>query len=108
MNEKLLRAIDKKLALEGVEAAVIEGLLGLDINPQRRTYEEIDGSFAGLSLPILTSNIESILASFQQLEPMMLIQTRLSNGEYRVERVELSNQDMDKICALWIRYKVEM
>lgn len=105
-TRKLLEALGKKIELKDAEAAVIEELLEQEITPQRRAYDEIDGRFAGFVLPVsVNQHAESVVCSFQQFGPQRITQTQEGG---KVQTVDLDDLDMDRITALWIRYKIEM
>ena len=106
-NTKLLATLGKHLELEGVEATVIEELLRLDIQPESRSYDHDNSRFAGFVLPVSVSQFcSSVVCSFQQFGPMRIAQSDLN--ERTAQFVDLDKEEMDKICALWIRYRIEM
>jgi len=105
MKKKLLECLDKHVDLEGAEAVVVEEILGQEIAPERRSYDS--GSFAGFVLPVSASQFcSSVVCSFQRFGPMRIAQS--DPKEHTAQQIELDDSDMDKICALWIRYRIEM
>lgn len=107
-TKELLAALDKEITLEGVEAAVIEELLGIKLDPKLRYYSHDEDDFAGMILSVSASqDAESVTCAFNQFGPMRIAQVEMDE-ELKIRAVTLSDVEMDKICALWIRYRVEM
>lgn len=109
-NKELLAALDKKITLEGVEAHVIEQLLGTKIEPRRSFYDH-DNSLAGMILPVsVTRDASSVIASLGYgWKTNRVQQTTLSaDDRASAQFVDLSDEDMGILCALWIQYRVEM
>jgi hypothetical protein len=105
-TRKLLEAMGKSLTLKDVEAAVIEEILTQEIAPERRSCDH-DDSFSGYVLPVSVSQFcSSVVCSFGQFGPMRIAQSDLNEG--KAQFVDLDDDEMNKICALWIRYRVEM